>query len=128
MANLFSPILVPLYIKDYPEMVNSSERDARLLRSLLHDDVMNYPGGIPNSLINSGEQWDFPNSWPPSVQMIIIGLANSNNSECKYEALVQGNINHSRSYNTVWHGSSLVVNQSRVKPQFFLFWRDNVLK
>lgn len=29
--------------------------------------VLNFPGGIPTSLIESGEQWDFPNAWPPLV-------------------------------------------------------------
>ena len=28
-----------------------------------------FVGGIPNSLQETGEQWDFPNAWPPSVQM-----------------------------------------------------------
>lgn len=49
-----------------------------------------FVGGIPNSLQETGEQWDFPNAWPPSVQMIIIGLANSESSLCKNESTSQG--------------------------------------
>ena len=33
-----------------------------------------YPGGIPTSEIQSGQQWDFPNCWPPLEHMIVVGL------------------------------------------------------
>ena len=29
--------------------------------------------GIPTTLIQSGQQWDFPNVWPPLEHMIITG-------------------------------------------------------
>lgn len=29
--------------------------------------ALDYPGGIPVSLNSSGQQWDFPNAWPPLV-------------------------------------------------------------
>lgn len=29
--------------------------------------VLDFPGGLPTSLNYSGEQWDFPNAWPPLV-------------------------------------------------------------
>lgn len=32
-------------------------------------------GGIPTSLNFSGEQWDFPNAWPPLQAFFIQGLA-----------------------------------------------------
>ena len=44
-------------------------------------DVLSYPYGIPNSLGETGQQWDFPNSWPPSVHMIIVGLLQSGGNE-----------------------------------------------
>ena len=44
-------------------------------------DVLSYPYGIPNSLGETGQQWDFPNSWPPSVHMIIVGLLQSGGDE-----------------------------------------------
>lgn len=34
--------------------------------------MLEYPGGIPTSLIKSGHQWDFPNAWPPLVVSSII--------------------------------------------------------
>ena len=44
-------------------------------------EVLSYPYGIPNSLGETGQQWDFPNSWPPSVHMIIVGLLQSGGNE-----------------------------------------------
>lgn len=32
--------------------------------------------GIPTTLIQSGQQWDFPNVWPPLEHMIITGCKN----------------------------------------------------
>lgn len=43
-------------------------------------EVLKYPGGIPASLIKTGQQWDFPNGWAPLNHMIIEGLRNTNNS------------------------------------------------
>lgn len=31
-------------------------------------------GGIPSTVIHSGEQWDYPNAWPPLQYMVIMGL------------------------------------------------------
>ncbi|KAE9553179.1 hypothetical protein FO519_003618 [Halicephalobus sp. NKZ332] len=36
--------------------------------------VLEFPGGLPTSLIASGQQWDFPNSWAPTTWIIIDGL------------------------------------------------------
>ncbi|GBP39856.1 Trehalase [Eumeta japonica] len=30
-----------------------------------------FPGGVPSSLDRTGEQWDFPNAWPPLVGMAV---------------------------------------------------------
>ena len=38
---------------------------------------------------NTGQQWDYPNAWPPSVHMIIDGLAASNSVACQNEARIQ---------------------------------------
>ena len=33
------------------------------------------PGGVPVSLTkDTGQQWDFPNAWPPLVHAIILGF------------------------------------------------------
>lgn len=35
--------------------------------------ALQYPGGIPASLKESGQQWDYPNAWPPLQHMLIEG-------------------------------------------------------
>lgn len=49
----------------------------RALNYLKEKEVLDFPGGIPTSLINSGEQWDYPNAWPPLQAFIIQGLDRS---------------------------------------------------
>lgn len=33
-----------------------------------------FVGGTPTSLNHTGEQWDFPNAWPPLQSIIVMGL------------------------------------------------------
>ncbi|XP_063587711.1 trehalase-like [Penaeus indicus] len=33
--------------------------------------------GVPTSLVESGEQWDFPNAWAPLQHLVIMGLYNA---------------------------------------------------
>lgn len=51
--------------------------------------VLDFKHGIPQSLDETDEQWDFPNAWPPSVHMIIMGLARSGCEDCRTEAKIQ---------------------------------------
>ena len=45
------------------------------------------PGsGIPTTLCKSGQQWDWPNVWPPLEHMVIMGLYNSGLDEAMMEA------------------------------------------
>lgn len=37
-------------------------------------------GGLPTSLINSTQQWDFPNVWPPLQDFLIFGLNEKNHN------------------------------------------------
>lgn len=34
-----------------------------------------FEGGIPATFEHSGEQWDYPNAWPPLQHMVVEGLA-----------------------------------------------------
>uniref|UniRef100_A0A0N4ZHR0 Trehalase n=1 Tax=Parastrongyloides trichosuri TaxID=131310 RepID=A0A0N4ZHR0_PARTI len=43
--------------------------------------LLDYPGGLPTSLITSGEQWDFPNSWAPTTWIVIEGLSKNDQPE-----------------------------------------------
>ena len=62
-------------------------RESLVLRALKRLKVLDYPGGFPTSLSTSGQQWDFPNAWPPLQHMLIEGLAQSGSKELQDEAL-----------------------------------------
>ncbi|XP_045521591.1 trehalase-like isoform X1 [Pieris brassicae] len=47
------------------------ENAPRILKYLKESHGLDYPGGIPTSLVKSGEQWDFPNAWPPLVSLAV---------------------------------------------------------
>lgn len=36
-----------------------------------------FEGGIPTTFEHSGEQWDYPNAWPPLQYIVVKGLANT---------------------------------------------------
>ena len=42
-----------------------------------------YPGGVPNTLQQTGEQWDYPNVWPPMQYILVEGLDNLGTVESK---------------------------------------------
>ncbi|KAK9502441.1 hypothetical protein O3M35_011220 [Rhynocoris fuscipes] len=46
-----------------------------------------YVGGTPSSIEFSGEQWDFPNAWPPSQAFLVEGLHKLGTDEAKELAL-----------------------------------------
>lgn len=46
----------------------------RILTWLDNSHGLDFPGGVPTSLSRSGEQWDFPNAWPPLVSLTVNAL------------------------------------------------------
>nr|QIJ96702.1 trehalase 1 [Glyphodes pyloalis] len=50
------------------------KHSARVLEYLAKSHGLDFPGGVPVSLINSGEQWDFPYAWPPLVSVVVNAL------------------------------------------------------
>ena len=36
---------------------------------------MEFPGGIPTSKLETGQQWDFPDAWPPLVHLMTSALS-----------------------------------------------------
>ncbi|CAF4954130.1 unnamed protein product [Pieris macdunnoughi] len=55
----------------------------RLVRYLLASGALDFPGGVPASILHSGEQWDYPNAWPPLQSILIGGLEASGNEEAQ---------------------------------------------
>lgn len=56
---------------------------SRLVRYLLSSGALEFPGGVPTSILNSGEQWDYPNAWPPLQSFLILGLDKSGYDEAQ---------------------------------------------
>ncbi|XP_059123713.1 trehalase isoform X2 [Peromyscus eremicus] len=49
----------------------------KALKYLEDSQILTYQNGIPTSLRNTGQQWDFPNAWAPLQDLVIRGLAKS---------------------------------------------------
>lgn len=58
-----------------------AKHGARVLEYLHESQALEYPGGVPVSLVNSGEQWDFPNAWPPEVSIVVTAIQNIGSEE-----------------------------------------------
>ncbi|KAG6447080.1 trehalase [Manduca sexta] len=52
----------------------SKKHAPRVIDYLQESKGLSFPGGVPSSLVRSGEQWDFPNVWPPAVGIVIGAL------------------------------------------------------
>ncbi len=59
----------PLFLK-----VATLEQGTSTAHHLIDD--LDKPGGFVTTTINTGQQWDYPNGWPPLEYMAIIGLDN----------------------------------------------------
>lgn len=69
--------LTPLWANCLAKEQDSKETGTKVANYLINSGAVNYPGGLPTSLDRSGEQWDFPNAWPPLQDIVITGLENS---------------------------------------------------
>ncbi|KAF2879000.1 hypothetical protein ILUMI_27182 [Ignelater luminosus] len=78
----YASSVAPLWMHCYNEKAGFKlgKRVAKFLES---KDLLNYIGGIPTSLEQTGEQWDFPNAWPPLQDIVIEGLATSGNPDAE---------------------------------------------
>ncbi|VDD91850.1 unnamed protein product [Enterobius vermicularis] len=50
-----------------------------------HIGALGFPGGLPSSLITSGQQWDFPNAWAPTTWVVIQGLRAHGKDELAFQ-------------------------------------------
>ncbi|XP_017881925.1 trehalase-like isoform X1 [Ceratina calcarata] len=65
--------LTPLYTRSY----NRQQREQYALSAVKYlksQNIDHFFGGTPTSLKQTGEQWDFPNAWPPLQSFIVMGL------------------------------------------------------
>ncbi|CAH1979394.1 unnamed protein product [Acanthoscelides obtectus] len=74
--NYFYPTNIsPLWTHCYNQ--TQKEKIVRAVLKYLQDKNVLYPGGIPSTHEHTGEQWDYPNAWPPLQHLMIIGLNNT---------------------------------------------------
>ncbi|KAF4530533.1 hypothetical protein B566_EDAN016032 [Ephemera danica] len=64
--------IAPLWTGCYP--TNNEQIVNSVMKYLQNTQIMNNYGGIPTTLQHSGEQWDYPNAWPPLQHIMIMGL------------------------------------------------------
>lgn len=68
--------ITPLYTRSF----DPKKKDYYAKRSLEYlkkQNIEAYLGGTPTSLDYTGEQWDFPNAWPPLQSFLVEGLYNT---------------------------------------------------
>lgn len=46
----------------------------KVLAYLGSNGIDDYPGGVPTTLMQTGEQWDYPNAWAPLQHWLAEGL------------------------------------------------------
>ncbi|XP_072309122.1 trehalase [Eucyclogobius newberryi] len=70
--------LAPLWAQCY-----SPEKAQRAVHYLQGSGALQFPNGVPTSLRESGQQWDYPNAWPPLQHMLIEGLSMAPSEDAK---------------------------------------------
>lgn len=65
--------ILPLWTYCY-DPSKREEYVSKVLKYLEKSQVMLNLGGIPTTLEHSGEQWDYPNAWPPLQYFVIMSL------------------------------------------------------
>ncbi|XP_074098180.1 trehalase [Cotesia typhae] len=68
--------LAPLYTNSF-DRKNASTYARRAVEYLHAEGIDSFMGGTPSTLIHTGEQWDWPNAWPPLQSIIVQGLRNT---------------------------------------------------
>lgn len=53
---------------------NKTRIEEQVLNYLQRRKVLSYQSGVPTSLLSTGQQWDFPNAWPPLQHILVIAL------------------------------------------------------
>ncbi|KAK1564667.1 hypothetical protein Q3G72_008408 [Acer saccharum] len=77
--NVYASNYAPLWI----DLFNSDTHLVEKVRQSLESSGLVCTAGIATSMINSGQQWDFPNGWAPLQHMIVEGLVRSGSQEAR---------------------------------------------
>ncbi|XP_037717006.1 trehalase isoform X2 [Drosophila subpulchrella] len=74
--------LSPLWVKAY-NISESEKISASVMAYIEKNKLDTFPGGVPNTLSYTNEQWDAPNVWAPMQYILVEGLNNLNTPEAK---------------------------------------------
>ncbi|RLM84943.1 putative trehalase [Panicum miliaceum] len=72
--NIFASNFIPIWLNAY--------HHSGVMRSLKASGLL-HSSGIAASLLNTGQQWDFPNGWAPLQHLIVEGLVNCGSAEAR---------------------------------------------
>ncbi|TRY67949.1 hypothetical protein TCAL_07224 [Tigriopus californicus] len=78
--------LLPLWAECFDEANRATVTESSIAY-LKSTGTIYCKGGVPTSLEESGQQWDFPNAWPPLQHILVAGLLNTKNEEARQMAL-----------------------------------------
>ncbi|XP_044733048.1 trehalase-like [Chrysoperla carnea] len=73
----------PLWTKVIHASQSSADVANRVAQYLNGTKEFHLPGGVPASNINTSQQWDYPNVWPPLIGYMVEGLQNSDSDYAK---------------------------------------------
>ncbi|KAG7160209.1 Trehalase-like 1 [Homarus americanus] len=66
--------LMPLWTETYGKERTPAFIIEQAIAYLDRNNISSYPGGIPTSLLKTGQQWDLPNGWAPLQYFVVMGL------------------------------------------------------
>ncbi|CAL4122557.1 unnamed protein product, partial [Meganyctiphanes norvegica] len=80
---------MPLWAEMYGTEREKSYILEQALAYINRYEIEKFPGGIPTSLMNSGQQWDLPNGWAPLQHIVVLGFhkASKHHPDAEVKAL-----------------------------------------
>ncbi|KAL6840748.1 hypothetical protein ACP4OV_029612 [Aristida adscensionis] len=82
--NIFASNFIPIWLNTHhhPGMVKfvNEAKSVRIMRSFKASGLLQ-SAGIAASLMNTGQQWDYPNGWAPLQYLIAEGFVNSGSAQ-----------------------------------------------
>ena len=85
LSGFYASSLAPFYMYSINNSLNVT-RSKIVLEHLRSLGILQYPGGLPTSLNDSSQQWDFPNAWAPLQWFLVKGWENANDPELRQAA------------------------------------------
>ena len=75
--------LIPLWTESFSSSESREHQIQASVQYLQRQNLGLFPGGVPTTYTQSGQQWDFPNCWPPLEHMLVQGLEKTGLEEGK---------------------------------------------